>query len=237
MAISSASSLLQKMRAAGVAGEAGDRPAPQRSIDMDRAAGDHLGARGDRSDDNHIALGVHDALAGADRVFPKKGFWGAAFVKRGEKRGQRHLPSFSGNSFGADPGSRVGQRSGSRRLRGAGRIVAGDDAGLPPAQEQRRHREIEPRRLGAFDAHHLDIALGEILQKLRDPLLARLQDRKVENDWPAEEKPRRTVEPPIEFGEPVGQWAAPAPEPSRDKCGHETLWNDGDWQRLSRVRL
>ena len=34
-----------------VAGEAGDRPAAQRAVDMDRAAGDHLGARGDRADD------------------------------------------------------------------------------------------------------------------------------------------------------------------------------------------
>ena len=36
----------------------GDGPPAQSSINMDRPAGDDLGARGDGSDDNHIAFGM-----------------------------------------------------------------------------------------------------------------------------------------------------------------------------------
>ena len=74
-------------------------------------------------------------------------------------------------------------------------MIARNAIGLPPAQKQWRHREVEPGRLGAFDTHHLDVALGKVLQKFRNALLARLKNREVENDRPPEEKPRRTGKP------------------------------------------
>ncbi len=46
------------------------------------------------------------------------------------------------------------------------------DAFLPAAQQQGRHRKVEPRRLGALNAHDLDVAFGEFLEELRHTLLA-----------------------------------------------------------------
>jgi hypothetical protein len=189
--------LAAKNPRAGIA-RTGDRPAPQRSIDMDRTAGDHLRARGHGSDHNHISLGMHDALAGADRTVQKQRIWllrcrghcgrgtGVVGRRRGVGKRRRRIRR------------RIGKRSGGRRFRGGGGIIAGDDAGLPPAQKQRRHREVEPGWLGAFDAHYLDVALGQVLQKLREALLAaRLKNRDVEHNRPPEEKPRRTFEPSV----------------------------------------
>ena len=65
---SSASSLRQKMRAPALPAEPGDRPAAQRAVDVDRAAGDHLRAGRDRAEDRHVALRENDRLARAHRV-------------------------------------------------------------------------------------------------------------------------------------------------------------------------
>jgi alkylation response protein AidB-like acyl-CoA dehydrogenase len=70
-------------------------------------------------------------------------------------------------------------------------------AGSPLSQKQGRHREIEARWFCALNPQHLDVAPGDVLQKLREPVLARLKNRKVEHDWPPEEKPRRPFEPGV----------------------------------------
>src|SRR4051794_20619392 len=51
-----------------VAHGARDGAAAQDAVDVDRAAGDHLGAGADRSDHGQVALREHDRLAGPDRA-------------------------------------------------------------------------------------------------------------------------------------------------------------------------
>src|SRR5262249_62025070 len=81
---------------AGIA-RAGDGPAPQWPVNVDRAARDYLGARSDRPDDDHVAFEMHDALAGADGFIQQQGIWqwrgrgggGVAGAKRWSRSGRR----------------------------------------------------------------------------------------------------------------------------------------------------
>ena len=66
MQSSSARASLQKMRAPRYSRDAGDHATLQRAIDVDRSAGDDLGARCDPADYRHVAFGMQDRLAGAN---------------------------------------------------------------------------------------------------------------------------------------------------------------------------
>ena len=218
MAMSSASSLLQKMRAFGIAGGAGDGAPAQRAVDVDRAAGDDFRAGGDRAQDGDVAFRKDHRLAGAHRP---------VVHHRGRPRGAgsalppRQRPS--------PPARRLRRRS----SRGDDRREIGEilHARRAAAGDERRHAEAEQRGLRALHAHDADVALGEIGDELGQPLLVERQRRHVEDDRPADEIARRLLRPSVELGEPVLQRRL-----RREKQRHEGTateaerfaWLDGD---------
>ena len=152
--------LRQKIRAPGVAGQAGDRPAAQGAVDMDRAAGDDLGARGDRAEDGDIAMLERDGLARAHGMVDqqRRGFGG------GQCRLRRVVVGAGG--LAARGGARARGRRWFRSLDGL--------PGLPaPGKRTSPGLQPGPGRVGALGADDVDAAAGDGAHQLRRVLRCR----------------------------------------------------------------
>jgi hypothetical protein len=110
------------------AGRPGAGAAAQRPIDVDRTAGDDLGARRHRAKDGEVAVGIENGLAGAHRRLDDHGLGGR--LSGGRRR------------FGAGA-----------RLAGAGKL---DDLRRGHAARQRREPRPEHIRVDALDGDHPD---------------------------------------------------------------------------------
>ncbi len=151
-----------------VAGGAGQRPSPQRAVDMDRSAGDDFRARCDRADDGDVALGEEQRLAGPDRLGDHQRGRG---LRRGRAGGRyrfhrRSILRFVRFAFG-------------RRLEIGGWAAVGHG---------RRHVRSQQRRPRALDAHDANIALAEIIDQLAQFRLVDVEAVDVEHHGPAQEE-------------------------------------------------
>ena len=123
----------------------GDRAAAQCAVDVDRPAGDHLGARGDGADHRHVAAG--------------------------EGHG---LPRAHGRSSTSADGSRSGGGSGSGGAGGVARHQHRQAHRAPAGQHGRQARQQRPQRrlVRILDADDADGAGGQVLDQRDEPGLA-----------------------------------------------------------------
>ena len=167
----------------GIAGRAGDRPAAERAVDVDRAAGDHFRAGGDGAEDGHVALREYHRLAGADRL---------VVHERSRTRRQRRGCGHGGGSLAFPATS-----SSLALVAGGALVAAGGVSGSSvvavvrlPALTSGGMPETEEGRLRPLNAHDADVALAQVGEELRKPLLVERQRCDVEDDRPARRNSR-----------------------------------------------
>src|SRR5688572_24651993 len=147
----------------GVAHRAGDGAAAQRAVDMDRAAGDDLGARGDRAHDRHVALGEDDRLARAHRRLEKE----RGGPRRGRRGGRRALRARL-DAIDVGGGTPAGhrRRQAEPQLLRVGTLEP-HDADAAPVELGDQLRELAPERRQARHVDH-DGAAREEARRARD---------------------------------------------------------------------
>ena len=173
MATSSASSLRQKMRAWPLPVEPGDRPAAQRAVDVDRAAGDDLGAGGDRAD-------APSRRPRGRRPTGRSAPAGRAAARR-QAAPRRSAPR---------PGRRPAPRSSP-----AGRppLISGG----------RPRPEAEPGRVGALDPDDADVALLQVGDQRRQVRACAAAGPTRRGPRVGPEEAGRALDQGVELGEPL----------------------------------